>query len=153
MLDDLFPSSLGWDHLPCCVLQKVYNKIIGKANVSLYCAEVNSFCNAMRFTQDLVLSGLRSPKEVKGCEQDGWRAVEHLGPYLHSEKWCSTAHTTVWCFHVWEAEHIFFSGAPLRRINDFAMGWAQVWGTDPSHVFTPLWQAGISLRLSLQFCS
>lgn len=49
---------------------RVYNKFIGKANVSLYCAEVKSFCNAMRFTQGLMLSGLRSPKQVKGCEND-----------------------------------------------------------------------------------
>lgn len=92
----------------CYKRYRVYNKIIGKANVSLYCAEVNSFCNAMRFTQGLMLSGLSSPKEVKGCEHDDWRAVDHLGSYLRSEKWCSTTHTTVCCFHVREAEHIFF---------------------------------------------
>lgn len=52
----------------CYKRYRVYNKTIGKANISLYCFEVNSFCNAMRFTQGLMLSGLSSPKEVKGCE-------------------------------------------------------------------------------------
>lgn len=54
----------------CYKRYRVYNKIIGKANVSLYCAEVNSFCNAMGFTQGLMLLGLSSPKEVKGYEHD-----------------------------------------------------------------------------------
>ena len=54
--------------------------------MSLYCVEVNSFCNAMRFTQGLMLSGLSSPEEVKGCERDDGRALDRLGSYLHSEK-------------------------------------------------------------------
>lgn len=73
--------------------------------MSLYYVEVNSFCNATRFTQSLILSGLSSPNVVKGCEDNDWRSLDHLGCYLHSEKWCFTAHTTtLWCFSVWEAK-------------------------------------------------
>lgn len=72
--------------------------------MSLYYEEENSFCNAMRFTQSLILSGLSSPKVVKGCEDNDWRSLDHLGCYLHSEKWCFTANTTLWCFSVWEAK-------------------------------------------------
>lgn len=127
----------------CYKRYRVCNKIIGKANVSLYCAEVNSFCNAMRFTQGLMLSGLSSPKEVKGSvntmTEGLWTAwgltctqrndVPQPIP-LSGASMCGKLNT-------------FFPADPVRRTDEFAMGQAQVWGTDPSHVFTPLWQAGI----------
>lgn len=75
--------------------------------MSLYCVEVNSFCKTTRFTQGLMPSGLSSPEEVKGCNHSDWRALDRLSSYLHSEKWCSTTHTTVWCLRVWEAKHVF----------------------------------------------
>lgn len=107
----------------------------------MYCAEVNSFCNAMRFTQGLMLSGLSSPK---------LRAVNAMAEELGTT-WgltCTQRNDVPQPMPLFGASmcgklNMFFPTAPVRRTDNFAMGWAQVWGTDPSRVFTLLWQAGI----------
>lgn len=120
----------------CYKRYSIYNKIIEKANIGLYCAEVNSFCNAMRFTQGLMLSGLSSPRLMA---EELWTTSGLTCTQRYDVPQPITLSGASMCGKL----NTFFPAAPVRRTYDFAMGWAQVWGTDPSRVFTLSWQAGI----------